>query len=122
MPCLALPWLFRELRPLMIRRFLSCANKKCAHAVIPSSQFAQYLQLTAAGTLRRQRQLDGTGSLNKREFWAVVTQKWNSIQIEARDGMVNARPSTALRTGLANNVVEIRQKSGKSPIRNAVLH
>ena len=48
-----------------------------------------------------------------------ITTHYSAAELETLvwwvEGMVNARPSTALRTGLANNVVEIRQKSGKSP-------
>ena len=42
--------------------------------------------------------------------------------LECVEKIVGARPSTALRTGLANNVVELRQKDGKLPSKNAVLY
>ena len=55
-----------------------------------------------------------------------ITTHYSAAELETLlewvEKIVDARPSTALRTGLANNVVQLRQKRGKLPSKNAVLH
>jgi hypothetical protein len=57
---------------------------------------------------------------------ADITTHYSAAELETLlkwvEKIVDARPSTALRTGLANNVVEIRQNRGKLPNKNAVLY
>lgn len=55
-----------------------------------------------------------------------ITTHYSAAELETLlklvERIVDARPSTALRTGLANNLVKLRQKDGKLPSKNAVLH
>ena len=54
-----------------------------------------------------------------------ITTHYSAAELETLfvwvQKIVDARPSTALRTGLANNVVQIRQKLGNLPTKNAAL-
>ena len=55
-----------------------------------------------------------------------ITTHYSAAELETLlewvEKIVDARPSTALRTGLANNVVELRQNRGKLPSKDAVLN
>ncbi len=55
-----------------------------------------------------------------------ITTHYSAAELETLlkwvEKIVDARPSTALRTGLANNVVKLRQNRGKLPRKNAVLY